>query len=140
MPVGKYAGKPVDQLPLSYLRWMILQDFPPELLDAAKRKVESSQFHNDHVGVSRHALDMFSLRFLTRWVEFNRPLKLQDRLGLSTYVAKLAQAAWDTGVDVSKHRHQDDGVVKEMDGIRFVYDQSPHFPEYREVITVIDPR
>ena len=137
MPVGKYAGKPIDQLPISYLRWMLMQDFPKELLDAAKRKVDASHYSNEYVSVSRHAVDMFSLRFLDRWTRFNAPLHSTKQLGIGTYIARLAQAAWDEGKDVSKHRHQDDGIVKELDGIKFVFATSEHFPDYKDVVTVM---
>ena len=132
--IGRYAGKPIDQLPVSYLRWLIMQDFPKEWVDAAKKKVEASQFHNDHMGVSRHALDMFSMRHLDKWIDWLAKPE-SSPIGIASFVAKMAQEAWENGKDISKHRHQDDGITKEFRGIKFVFQVSSNFPEYKEVIT-----
>ncbi len=135
MEVGKYAGTPVDQLPNSYLRWIVMQDFEPEILDAAKEKLSQSSFDNNPMDVSRHALDMFSIRFIDRWVASDARAK--DRVGFATYVTVLAQSAWEHGEDVSKNRHQDDGIAKEENGIIFVFKQSARFPEYKALVTVM---
>lgn len=132
MHVGKYQGTRVSQLPLSYCRWIIMQKFPADIVAAAKKKVDSSAFSTLGINVSRHALDMFSLRFLDYWFESEAR---ECGKGLGTFVAEYAERAWDEGKDVSKHRHQDDGLVKELDGIRFVYQVSPTFPEHKDVIT-----
>jgi hypothetical protein len=127
MPVGKYKGIAVSKLPVSYCRWILLQAFTPDIMEAAKKKVEASVFNNIHIGVSRHALDMFSLRFLDYW---------DKEVGLASFVANYAQRAWEEGVDVSKKRHQDDGIVKSLDGLRFVFIVSTYVPDYKEVITI----
>lgn len=138
MKVGRYAGTPIDQLPNSYLRWMIGQNFPREWMEIAKRKLANSDYSNEYIHVSRHALDMFSLRFIWAWSktttdETTKP----SEIGIATFVAKMAQEAWDKGADVSKHRHQNDGVVRLYEGIQWVFGVSPHFPDYKEVITVM---
>lgn len=135
--VGRYAGTPIDQLPNSYLRWMITQSFPREWLEAARRKLEQSDYNDTYLSLSRHAIDMFSKRFLALWIE-SEAKKGEDGDGLATFLVKLAQAAWEHGKDVSKHRHQDDGVVKQYGGIRFVFGVNPNFPDYKDVITVMD--
>lgn len=137
--VGRYAGTPIDQLPNSYLRWMIGQKFPAEWLEIAKRKLDNSDWSNEYVHVTRHALDMFSTRFLDLWLSVCR-LRIEagaEASGLATFVAKMAQEAWENGKDVSKHRHQNDGVVRVLDGIQWVFAVNSQFPDYREVITVM---
>lgn len=138
MIVGKYAGTPIDQLPNSYLRWMLTQDFPADIMDAAKEKLEESGDYNDlFLNVSRHALDMFSKRFLHKWM-MSEGHKGEDAVGLATFIATLAQEAWNKGKDISKHRHQNDGVIREWEGIRWVYGINPNYPDYKEIITVMD--
>lgn len=134
--VGRYAGTPIDQLPTSYLRWMLGQDFPAEWLEIAKKKVEQSPFSNEPLTVSRHAIDRFSMRFLTMW-QAHLGMALPKHDGIATFLVKLGEEAWEKGRDVSKNRHQDDGIVKEWRGIKFVFNQSERFPEYRELITVM---
>ena len=146
MVVGRYSGKRVDSLPNSYLRWIIGQDFPKAILEAAKKKLEQSDYNDLYLSLSRHAIDMFSKRFLKRfldtWRGYNgasEALK-ENWVGLATFMTKLAQEAWDKGTDVSKHRHQDDGIVKEYEGIKWVFHVNYHFPDYKEVITVMSSR
>lgn len=137
IPVGRYAGTPVDQLPNSYLRWIVTQHFSKDILECALRKLEDSEYGNIFINVSRHAIDMFSKRFLFVWAKSEAD-KGEDAVGLATFVATLAQAAWDKGVDTSKHRYQYDGVVKELDGIKWVFGVNPNYPEYHDVITVME--
>jgi len=134
--VGRYAGKFVDTLPSSYLRWLITQNFSSDILEVAKKKLEESEYNDLHINISRHAIDMFSKRFLALWIQ-SEGKNGDDGDGLATFIAKLAQEAWEKGKDVSKHRHRDDGVVKELDGIEWVFGVNPSFPEYHDVITVM---
>lgn len=136
MFVGRYVGKPVDTLPNSYLRWIITQDFPKAILKAAKDKLEKSDYSDVHLNISRHAIDMFSKRFLFRWIQ-KENMRGDEGDGIATYMAKVAQEAWNKGEDVSKHRHQDDGIVKEWDGIRWVFNNNTNFPDYIDVITIM---
>lgn len=136
MTVGRYAGTQIDKLPNSYLRWMITQDFPKEFLECARRKLEESEYNNLHLNVSRHAIDAFSKRFLDIWLN-SESKKGNDGIGLASFVAMLAQEAWDNGTNVSKHRHQDDGITKEWKGIKWVFGVNPAYPEYQDVITVM---
>lgn len=131
--VGRYAGTPIDQLPNSYLRWMLTQKFPREWLEVAKRKLASSPYSNEYLSISRHAYDQFSIRFIQRWQ--NDPDS--KTVGFGTFIAKQAEMAWRDGADRSKRRHQDDGIVKEWDGVRWVFGVSPTFPDYRDLITVM---
>jgi len=133
--VGRYAGTPIDKLPNSYLRWMITQDFSEEILEAVKSKLEDSEYNDLYLSISRHAIDMFSKRFLWRWVNARDEGETND--GLATFMAKLAQEAWDKGTDISKFRHRDDGIVKNWDGIKWVFGVNPNYPDYRDVITVM---
>lgn len=132
MPVGRYAGTKVSQLPVSYCRWIIMQKFGRDITEAAKKKVDASAYSDVHLSITRHALDMFSLRFLDYWLQSEAH---SQGMGLASFVAEYAERAWAQGKDVSKNRHEDDGIVKELLEMRFVFAVSQEFPEYREVIT-----
>lgn len=163
MVVGRYAGKRVDQLPNSYLRWVIMQDFPVDIVEAAKRKLAQSDYNDEYITVSRHAIDMYSKRFLDRWwkpmlvigidvgVEDLQAGKViesdnlvvkdkprGDMVGLATHIALEAKEAWEQGKDASKHRHAKDGIIRVYEGIQWVFAVSPHFPDYKEVITLME--
>ena len=133
--VGRYAGTPIDQLPNSYLRWMITQDFPKGFLDAAKKKLEESNYNDLFLNVSRHAIDMFSKRFLELWIQSESD-KSEEAMGLASFIADLAQKAWESGEDISKNRHKDDGIAMEYDQIRWVFVENPYFPEFKKLVTV----
>lgn len=133
--VGRYAGTPIDKLPNSYLRWMVGQDFPKEWLEVARAKLEKSDYNDTYLTLSRHAIDMYSKRFLARWVKSEGGNGEGD--GLATFLVKQAELAWKNGTDVSKHRHQDDGIVREWEGVRFVFNVNKNFPDYKELITVM---
>lgn len=133
--IGRYAGTRIDQLPNSYLRWMIGQNFKKEWLDIAARKLSESDHSDLYLNISRHAIDMFSKRFLSLW--FNSEGSSPDGVGLGTYVANKAQEAWKRGIDISKKRHKDDGIVKEYEGIKWVFNVNPRYPDYKDVITVM---
>ena len=135
--VGKYAGTPIDQLPVSYCRWMLSQDFPLEWLEIAKKKVDASPMHNEPLAVSRHAIDRFSVRFLKHWTAHKVSRGTKEYDGIATFLVKQATEAWEKGTDVSKNRHQDDGIVKRYNGIKYVFNQSKAYPEYKELITVM---
>lgn len=137
MQVGRYSGKPVDQLPNSYLRWVIGQDFPKIILEAAKKKLEGSDYNDLYMDVSRHAIDMFSKRFINLWVQ-SEAHKGEEATGIASFLATMAHDAWGAGRDVSKHRHQDDGIVKVYRDIQWVFGINPNFPDYRNLITVMD--
>lgn len=139
--VGQYEGTPIDQLPVGYCRWMLTQDFPLEWLEIAKMKVDASPLYKGTLVASMHAIDRFSLRFLKRWQEAqarNLAGCRDKRDGIGTFVVKQAEKAWNEGKDVSKKRHKDDGIVMEYEGILYVFQQSPHFPDYKDLITVME--
>lgn len=135
--VGRYAGTPIDKLPNSYLRWMLSQkDFPSLWLECARRKLEQSDYYDANISVSRHAIDMFSKRFIHLW-NYHIREKGDQSDGIATFLVKFSQEAWDKGADISKKRHQDDGIVKEYQGIRFVFGVIPNIPDYHNVVTVM---
>lgn len=135
--VGRYAGTPIDKLPNSYLRWMMSQDFPKEWLDYAHKKLEQSTYNDIHLNISRHAIDMFSKRFLALWIQ-SESQKGNGGDGIASFIAKLAQEAWEKGTDISKHRHQNDGIIKIWMNIKWVFNVNPDFPDYRDVITIME--
>lgn len=135
--VGRYAGTPIDKLPNSYLRWMIGQDFPKDWLECARKKLEESDYNDVFLNISRHALDMFSKRFLGRWIE-SEGKKGEEGIGIASFMVTLAEEAWQYGEDRSKHRHQDDGIVKEFNGIKWVFSVNSQYPDYKDVITVME--
>ena len=137
MSVGRYAGIPVDKLPNSYLRWLISQRFPKEILEAAERKLKASDYNDLYLSVSRHAIDMYSKRFLFRWIQ-KENIRGEEGDGLATHVAKAAQEAWDKGTDVSQHRYDGDGIVKQYDGVRWVFKLNPDYPDYKDVVTITE--
>ena len=140
MKVGKYAGKRVEQLPNSYLRWMMTQKFPKEILQAAQNKLKTSDYFDLYLSVSRHAIDMYSKRFLFRWmkIEHMRDEVAKEGDGLATHIAKEAQIAWEKGDDVSKDRYDGDGIIKLHDGVLWVFKVNEEFPDYKVVVTVMD--
>lgn len=111
---------------------MIGQDFPKMWLDIAREKLEKSQYNDTYLTVSRHAIDMYSKRFLGIWLK--RGQISGD--GLATFLVKHAEIAWKEGEDVSKRRHQHDGIVKSWEGICFVFNLNENFTDYKELITV----
>lgn len=135
--VGQYAGIPIDQLPVPYCRWMLTQDFPREWLEIAKMKCDASPQYKGTLVASKHAIDRFSVRFLSFWTEYKFKCGARGYDGIATFLVKLAEEAWKEGADVSKNRHQDDGIVLEYKGIKFVFNQGKVFPQYRELITVM---
>lgn len=135
--VGRYAGTPIDQLPNSYLRWLITQDFPADWVECAQKKLEQSDHNDLFLNISRHAIDMFSKRFLSLWISAEAH-KGAEGDGLATFMVKAAQEAWEKGTDISKYRHKDDGIVKLRGGIKWVFNVNPKYPDYKDVITVMD--
>jgi len=135
--ISPFEGTPIDQLPVSYCRWMLMQDFfPREWMEIAKAKVDASPIHNEPIFISRHALDRFSIRFLREWTEYKFTHKAEYD-GIATFLVKRAKEAWEKGNDVSKKRHRSDGIVKQYKGIKYVFNQSRRYPEYLELITVM---
>lgn len=136
MRVGRYAGKRVDTLPNSYLRWLITQDFPRDVVECAKNKLEQSDYNDLYLNATRHAVDMYSKRFLHLWNAHVRE-RGDEADGVASFLVKHAQEAWEKGEDASKHRHANDGVVRRWQGILFVFVVSPTFPDYKELVTVM---
>lgn len=106
-------------------------------MEIARKKVEASPIYNEPLSVSRHAIDRFSVRFLKDWTAYKVSRGTQDYDGIATFLVKQAEEAWANGRDVSKNRHQDDGIVKEYKGVKYVFNQSRTYPVYRELITVM---
>ena len=128
MKFGKYAGVRVDQLPEKYCRWIMTQDFPEEITKWAREKMKSNTTDFCEFDVTRHALDSYSLRFMNNYFE------RKDRsVGFATFVAREANIAFEKGKNVSKHRHQDEEIIKEYNGMKFVFNKKG---EVKTLITV----
>lgn len=136
MKVGKFKGVRVDQLPMSYLRWLITQDFPPEIVEIAKKKIDGSDYYNDPISVTRHAIDTYSKRFINRWLETLKVMK-DDTPGLATFIAMAAKEAWEHGSDTTLKRFTGEGIRRDFKGIRWVFNTNPRYPELKDVITVM---
>ena len=134
--VGIHAGIPIDKLPLSYLRWMLTQHFPKEWMEIAKKKVDASTLYQAKTIISMHAIDRFSLRFLKLWTE-HRFARNVPQHGIASFIAIIAEEAWENGEDVSKKRYQKDGTIKLYEGIKFVFALNTEYEEYRELVTVM---
>lgn len=132
MPYGKYKGTKIDQLPNSYLKWMLGHDFPEEYLRYARKKVNSNITSSIDINVTRHALDKFSLKYMHLW----KPVKLGNGVyeGFASYVARVAYEALESGEDVSKHRRNDDETRKKKDEVTYVFNSKG---TYKTLITVI---
>ena len=132
MPYGRYKGVPVVKIPNSYLRWLINQPGIPEIIkQEAAKKLENSDFDNTDIDISRHAIDMFSKRFLSKWE--NR------KIGIATSVAHLAIEALTKGKLLIDERNIDKGIKMYFDGIIWVFNWDDIFPQYKTLITVIEP-
>lgn len=132
MTFGKYLGVALDKLPNSYLRWLITSQakLPKEWIRIINEKLKSSEYEKTQLTISRHAIDMYSVRFLDRWVDRS--------IGLATHIVREADQAWLEGVNRSKKRHQDDSIIKEFDGIKFVFKTGENCIDYRELITIME--
>lgn len=122
---GKYKGNRIDQVPMSYLRWMLGQKFDKELLEYAKNKVSTNKTTNENIDITRHAIDKFSLNFIETW---------DRKIGLGSYITMKALQANEKGKDISKHRHADDQRIMEWEGIKYVFSQNS---EYLTLITIM---
>lgn len=130
---GKYKGVKISQVPMSYLRWMLGQKFPPELMKFAWEKVRANKSSDIEMEVTRHAYDSFSLRYIGLWQKSNIGI-LGKQIGIGTFLAELADHAWKEGKDVSMHRHQDEEIRKEYQGVKFVFNRHGYI---RTLITIM---
>lgn len=132
MPYGKYKGKKVDTLPMSYLRWILAQKFPEDIMAVARVKVNANPSSKLMIDLTRHAIDSFSLRYLSVWQKRWVTLKVQQ--GIASFLAELALEAYDKGEDVSLTRHQDEEVRKKFQDMIFVFNRDG---EIKVLITVM---
>lgn len=130
MQFGKYKGTKVSDLPNSYLKWMLGQKFPEELLAIAREKLSTNKTVSHDLEVTRHAVDKFSLLYLGLWKQ--APYR-EYGLGLASYIAHVAMQAFHEGTDVSRKRHKDENVTKELNGIKYVFNRDG---ELKVLITV----
>jgi hypothetical protein len=71
----------------------------------------------DSIPPSYHAIDRFSCKYLHKWTE--------REVGLSTFIAKLGDAAWVEGktvaIDKDLNKNLEIVIQKYFDGITFVF-------------------
>lgn len=118
LKVGKYSGVPIDQVPMSYLRWMITQDFDKELVAWAKKKVgDSVKTSGAQVDVTRHAYDKYSLYFIDKWIH-----RRDSTLGFGSFLANEAHFALKLGKDTSRpKRFAKDTHEVYYNGVKWVF-------------------
>lgn len=135
MPYGKYKGKKVDTLPMSYLRWILAQKFPKDIMAVARAKVGANPSSKRMIDCTRHAIDSFSLRYLDRWKRYvNDGTMVMHSVGIASFLAELAYEAYEKGEDVSLSRHKDEELRKKFQDIIFVFNRGG---EIRVLITVM---
>lgn len=135
MPFGRYKDLPIDKIPNSYLRWVVGQPNMPDYVKIeANKKLEKSDHDDTDIEISRHAIDMFSKRFLNKWTNQN--------IGFGTFVAHSALEALIKGLVVGDERKIGKGVKIYFDDIVWVFGWDSNFPQYKNLITVmsVSPR
>lgn len=113
------------------------QQFPKEWLEIAKKKVEASDFNDSNLSLTRHAIDMFSKRSLNLWLA-HREENTDGYDGFATFIVKMAQRAWEEGTSGGAPRHANDGIKKKLGDLVFVFSVNPDFPDYKQVVTIMD--
>lgn len=132
MPFGKFKGMAVKSIPNSYLRWLItIEDVPDVVREEAKLKLEISDFDNTDIEITRHALDMFSKRFLYKWTDRS--------VGLGTFVANMSIEAQTKGRMIADNRPWGKGVKFFYDDIIWVLTWHEDLPQFKSLITVMRP-
>jgi uncharacterized protein (DUF3820 family) len=132
MPFGRFRGMAVKQIPNSYLRWLItVDDVPEQIREEAKLKLEESDYDNTDIEITRHALDMFSKRFLHKWTD--------KKIGLASFVAQMSMEALTKGKMLSDERPWGRGVKFFYDDIVWVFTWNEQLPEFKALITIMMP-
>lgn len=132
MPFGKYQGIEVKSIPNSYLRWLMNHDGIPQFLkEEARKKLEKSDYDNTDIEVTRHAVDMFSKRFLDKWDDKNT--------GIGSFVAQRAIEAFTKGKVLAGERTFNHGIKFLFDDIIWVINWDKKLPQYKSLITVMKP-
>jgi hypothetical protein len=122
---GKFKGLSIDKVPMSYLRFMLGHNFDKEYMDFARKKLETNKTSSQEIEITRHAIDKYSMLYLDRW---------DKKIGLASFITEQVLIARAVGNDVSKNRFEGDSIIKEMDGIKYVFNSDGELPY---LITVI---
>lgn len=132
MPFGKYRGMAVKSIPNSYLRWLItVEGVPIDVKEEAEKKLEASDYDNSDIQITRHAIDMFSKRFLDKWNDRN--------IGIATFVTRMAVETLAKGMMVTDERPWGRGIKYFYDDICWVFNWDDNFPEHKSLITIMHP-
>lgn len=132
MPFGKYQGMAVKSIPNSYLRWLItIDDVSEEIKKEAEEKLEASDYDSTDIQITRHAIDMFSKRFLEKWSD--------KKIGIATFVTRFAVDALAKGLMVTDQRPWGRGIKYFYDDMVWVFNWDDKYPEHKSLITIMHP-
>ena len=114
IPFGNYEGRTVARAPHNFLRWLSMQAGWRERdgihwPSIAKAELIRRGTRTEGIIPSHHAIDKFSLRYLTLWTDRS--------VGMAHFLGKLADQAWREGERVEETRNEDEGEL--MVRIRF---------------------
>lgn len=132
MPFGRYKGIAVKKIPNSYLRWLLTVPSIPKIIrEEAENKLRSSDFDSTDIQISRHAVDMFSKRFINKWAD--------RKIGIGTFLAHMAIDAINKGIIVNDDRNIGKGISIYYDNIVWVFTWPKESPDFKSLITVMYP-
>lgn len=132
MPFGRYSGIEIKRIPNSYLRWLLTVPTISSIIrKEVEEKLRNSDFDSTDIQISRHAMDMFSKRFIEKWQD--------KKVGIGSFLAHYAVDALSKGKLVKDERNLDKGISIYFDEIVWVFNWPKESPEYKTLITVMFP-
>ena len=118
---GKFRGKLLTRVPVSYLRFMINNGTPQANLARAEFKRRGDTMPK--VELSGHAIDNASLRVRKRWHITQKDAKE----GLFTWLQRMTLEALEHG------ERLESGKIK-YNGMKFVIEQGEEFPVLKTIM------
>lgn len=104
MPNGKFQGKYITRVPVSYLKWMV--NSRHQLADHAKAELERRGTVTPQIDISGHAIDRASQRLLPLWQK-----DLMPEEGLHAWLARRGYEAWQMICVTEKDKVEYLGVI-----------------------------